>query len=1491
MPLTPLTFEDEQPTLAPLDFGGPTNAQQLPSLDFGDSPALPPLDFSTPLQPLEFEDAPPIVEPFSKEGLTYTLGRPLAALETSGFALTEGIARMGEYREKIANKILGQPDKENLFGRMADIYSQPEVYGLVTPTVRGIGAKIQQRYDYEAEQGRKIGPIDASQFGKVTDQIAGVGELLTQWGLMGAIGKGQQVGQMLSAAPVKAQQALAAMKQVGRVGTHRFLTSTGDWKQRAQNALTGMAYNMTPHIVGAEGFVGARAVMADILHNMFISSPTYAQAIKEKASTGEMAKDTVTNVLMAFGTDVAFSLGTRGLAEGQYKARLDKYWENRIKPFDVSKEEHRSIMGNIRKHIKGLDVEKEQNQWPVIGSLDTMPIKLADIHNKEGGFTYNRKGESLTGKEGFSVSDHQDREQIIPGAKVTPAQMKEFIDANKDLLAQGASIGSWYDKAGNKTYLDIVTTPKDIGEAQRLGRLNGQKAIYDLKAGKEIAVDYKVKDLYHYSDIDITKTDVNKFGQNSYTERDTIASDVPRTFFYGEPKAYEKWFQGPAAKLTHGTVETSKLYDLTKDSLGLKKKHLNDSREITKAISEKYEGVIYKPTGEHDVIALFKNIPVKSIGAHGVDVAGKHGEAYRDYTQGQAHMLDVLKGKGWSDEKILKYMTMMHAEGAKHLGEIYAKSKAQGYTDAEIVDEISRDYQLLMEKEVLDGKTSTLNDLVNKYLVDETGGIKLDGEALKDFNSAIDTIASAFTRYRGIDDPTRAVFVKVEETEGIRKEEAAKIAVSMFGPEAGLTREQAEKLFRHMENPTKVSKDGIPNVDEHIKSYKGLIGRFNLEAKRSGITIPDYLAGRKKGLQDTIKRLEGEIKDLKHLKAIKHRKDLLYETRRTLKKVEGLEYVHRVTYRTTGSKIKETLRPWTKNVSAKPQHFFGRKYDTIDDARKAGLEIGSLAESASEVIYETGSMALKSQLIKAINSNPNYAVKANSDIGNAKLLEGWEKIQSSLFPKAEGRLYHPAMVDALRDFTYTNSATKWDILSRPYDSLNHVLKFITFYNPPVMWKNDIAQGWRGAGIKFFTNMPKAFKIWHEKGDLYHELTEGGIFNKIMDYKPAVSAIARDMIDQAERNHGQKFARDLSFMLRHPVNALQIANNKVTWSGDEVMRIATYLGIKNADATKGMSQFQKIDLANDFMAAYNKLPRGSKVVLNRAFFVPTYKISMARILGKMYRHPGQFKSQLVRHNLYKQFVRYALPMIASSIAINWFGENPEEVESWVEKGYRLVVKIGGKEKVYTLSDPLLEEAKVVHRKPQQTLAVNMSAALQFVYALLKRNGGSLTESDNRRLHEFFKVGAPVIRDIDNWRNKDKTNAEKFVQQFSLAYVYSRKPAKRDEDERPALVKALSAVDLWLDWAPKSRDRELQQIETQYKYFSDGIANAIINNNYKEVHRLQADARKILGAPIPAKNIQSKVRSKRKGLQPTLTRHEQQVKRKNKFIQHVYNKRRK
>lgn len=147
---------------------------------------------------------------------------------------------------------------------------------------------------------------------------------------------------------------------------------------------------------------------------------------------------------------------------------------------------------------------------------------------------------------------------------------------------------------------------------------------------KEELTDKSPVTLYHYakSQEETLKLDPNRFGENSYTKRDKLMSDVPRVFFYLNPREKESFFKAEHS-LYSVEVPREQIYNVIKDPLGLKKKHFEkrpdwdallqelsgygweNSKKMTKVREPLFKGMYYKP--DFEVVIWFDYITVRKV--------------------------------------------------------------------------------------------------------------------------------------------------------------------------------------------------------------------------------------------------------------------------------------------------------------------------------------------------------------------------------------------------------------------------------------------------------------------------------------------------------------------------------------------------------------------------------------------------------------------------------------------------------------------------------------------------------------------------------------------------------------------------------------------------------------------------------------------------------------------------------------------------------------
>lgn len=123
--------------------------------------------------------------------------------------------------------------------------------------------------------------------------------------------------------------------------------------------------------------------------------------------------------------------------------------------------------------------------------------------------------------------------------------------------------------------------------------------------------------LYHYSrsSEDQLILDPSKFGNNSYTKRDKMVSDVPRVFFYLKPKEKETMFDTKQVSLYTAEVPSDQIYNIIKDPEGIRAKAFEKRPDfdlmLKNVIKAGYKGAYYKPGFE--VVIWFEPVKVRKM--------------------------------------------------------------------------------------------------------------------------------------------------------------------------------------------------------------------------------------------------------------------------------------------------------------------------------------------------------------------------------------------------------------------------------------------------------------------------------------------------------------------------------------------------------------------------------------------------------------------------------------------------------------------------------------------------------------------------------------------------------------------------------------------------------------------------------------------------------------------------------------------------------------
>lgn len=134
---------------------------------------------------------------------------------------------------------------------------------------------------------------------------------------------------------------------------------------------------------------------------------------------------------------------------------------------------------------------KAQKDTPTVSINDPMPVETAvpeifDLHNENGGSTFNLFDGDQAGGNGYAVAYYPERGAILDD--LTPESLSAYIAKNQDLLSDPTnSVGTWKNPEDGRTYLDISKVVPSRAEAIRLGKEKNQISVMNLRNFEEIS--------------------------------------------------------------------------------------------------------------------------------------------------------------------------------------------------------------------------------------------------------------------------------------------------------------------------------------------------------------------------------------------------------------------------------------------------------------------------------------------------------------------------------------------------------------------------------------------------------------------------------------------------------------------------------------------------------------------------------------------------------------------------------------------------------------------------------------------------------------------------------------------------------------------------------------------------------------------------------------------------------------------------------------------
>lgn len=742
--------------------------------------------------------------------------------------------------------------------------------------------------------------------------------------------------------------------------------------------------------------------------------------------------------------------------------------------------------------------------------------------------------------------------------------------------------------------------------------------------------------------------------------------------------------------------------------------------------------------------------------------------------------------------------------------------------------------------------------VLERIIRDETGGVSFEDletiglDAVKKANKLIEKIDV----YSNVPDKVAENFIKFNQHYNtISKREGALVSFEMFKHYPKKLTDSLGKLFEHQKTAP-LPADMVP-LAEAVKTKQD---NWKARLERLGINVATWPDNVIKNNLETIKSIDGKLRKLTiekpGVRGLKARQKLIDARNKLLKsnrELAGLSYLKRFSLDPKRKFFGFRKKP----LLTTPKEFFGRSYPTIEAAEAAGKEVLDLPEMvarAERIVLRTEHVH---SLINSINRNPKFSVGEKMKKAHPELYKDWEMLPRDVLPSArkrvhpgikaiigENKFYHPTIARLFREVTYSPNASTWW-------KLNNALVSLIFYNPGIMTTNDVLQGLNLMGPRFFNlfrlgravktvasyhkdfwpnlgpALEKVLNLTPEAAAKYKQYQDWGIYNKAISTGEAAEDLATNMLEALRASYPQKMVRIAERVLQHPIKSLRTMNDNTTWIIDEVLRtMGMDYALESGMFDKwGLSKFQKAKETNYAFGWYESVPRETRHAFRKGAFTATFKTAMYKRELRNYKNafklaeieyakdkgikvpvPGPQFEQFVWGTFLKAFYRFALP---AALLEYYRRKGFKDVKTKIERNYRIVVQNAtkdGKEIAITPGGPILELNKLFNRPIGQSLFYQLPPALHTINTVIygpkfkkwAREIGILSE-----VEPFLKFGIPLKRDIENWREQDKTTAEKFLQQMGLWYMYKRKPKKTSlekEQEEHWLRETLNTLGL-------------------------------------------------------------------------------------------------
>lgn len=118
---------------------------------------------------------------------------------------------------------------------------------------------------------------------------------------------------------------------------------------------------------------------------------------------------------------------------------------------------------------------------PPARDLAELAQEVASLHGANGGATVNLYRGDLSGQPLYVVVVYPELSVAVAGRELAPDQIRDFAAVNLALLRDPRNnVGTWYDAAGDRSWLDVSTAVPDREQALAWARQYNQASVFDL---------------------------------------------------------------------------------------------------------------------------------------------------------------------------------------------------------------------------------------------------------------------------------------------------------------------------------------------------------------------------------------------------------------------------------------------------------------------------------------------------------------------------------------------------------------------------------------------------------------------------------------------------------------------------------------------------------------------------------------------------------------------------------------------------------------------------------------------------------------------------------------------------------------------------------------------------------------------------------------------------------------------------------------------------